>query len=636
MEVLYDYFGFPEDPSFTLCNPNKEELYSLGTIYDRVYKPRYNAFSELSFIAPEYVDGDLNEWYSYLTYRRLVLIDDSNYFMITGIDEDNNGLIKEKKITAQSLEVEFALKDITYYEGTYKFYDPITPEGTLLQDLVDRVPGWTVGDVDTSLAVLYRTFDVSESTIYEFMMNDVEETYQCIFVFDTVNKIVDAHTIDNATTETDIVLSFDNLVENVQINEVTEELITALTVYGGGALSINQVNPLGTNTIYNFDYYKSTDWMSQDLVDAITDWETEIDSNQSNYSTLLTSLLNYNATLITQEADLVTLNSEYKALEGVQLARIEQGLSLTAVKALLVSKQSEIDSKQSDIDSTNLTIASITSQLTSINSDVSFANNFTSAQLILLSPFVVGQTYQNENFIQTDEMTNVEIQDMAQDLYDQAVSILTKVSQPRYEFNMSVINFLQLQDFDSFTDELEMGSIVNLELTEDTYIYPALLGFDLDYDNPDNFSMIFSNRLRLDDGSYRYSDLFKNTVKSSIKTNFDSLNWGNFDKNYKDDVSTFMDSALDAAVNNVISGSNQDILFDQNGLRIRKSDGSSYEDEQIWMNNGIIAFTENNWATSSLALGEITTGSATSFGLIADELCSRKILGVNFVNNKAC
>ena len=620
MEMSFNYFGIPEEPVFILCNPNFEQLYSLSLVLNKKYQPRYNALSEISFDADYMVDGTEVDYFDYLTYRRIIYFAGVGHFMISDIEESNNGKERSKRIIAKSLEIEFILKDIASFNGTYKFYDPITPAPTLIGKILNYLPGWSVGDIDIDLALLYRTFDNYNGTIYDFLMTEVEEAFQNVFVFDTINKTISAHTIENATTATDIFISFDNLLENVSTKEITDEITTALNVYGGGDLSINQVNPLGTDTIYDFTYYRSTEWMTQGLVDAIDAWETIVDNNQASYASLLTSLLTYNGILITQNSELVTLQSEKTALEGVLSVRIQQRLSLTSVKAEITAKQVEIIAKNVEIAATETSVASINSQLVVINTAVSFTTNFTDSQLTELSPFIVGNTYQNNNFIQTDSMSLVEIQEMAQKLYDQSIAILGKVSQPRYEFSIDAVNFLMLEEFAAFTSQLEMGSTVTLELEEGVYIYPALLGFDLDYENPNDFKLIFGNRLRLDDSSYAYSDLFNSTVQSSIRSGFESLQWSNFETNYKDDVSTFMDSALDTALNNIVSGSSQNILIDENGLRIRKSSGvDTYEDQQIWMNNGIIGFTDDNWDTASLALGAIEApDGSTVYGLVAE------------------
>jgi hypothetical protein len=641
MQILFDKYNLYEIPSFILCNPDMSEIYSLGGISDRRYRPRYNALSELSFVAPYKVDGVVSDYYSSLVYRRLVLLEGIGYFMITHVEEIDDGIVREKEVTCQSIEVESNLKRLTDFKGTYQFYDIISPSATLLGTILTYLPGWTIGDIDTELTTLFRTFDVSDTSIYNFLTTTVEDTYQCVFVFDSLLKTISAHTVGNAITATDIYLSHDNVIENLKINEISDEICTALTVRGGGNLSIAQVNPLGTDILYNFTYFKTTSWMSQSLIDAITAWEVKVLAKQQEYADLLTDLREANENLITLESELVDLNSDMSALVGVQGARIQQGIDYSDINVQIVVKQAEIDSKQAEINSINFTIGiadeagiypagSIMAQLVDINTYVSFDSNFTTIQKNELSAFELGNTYTNENFIQTDIMTQTEIQDQAQALYDQAVDILAKVSIPRYEFSVDAVNFVFLKEFQNFITQLELGSSVTLELAENSYIYPVLLGINLNYDDPTDFSLIFGNRLRLDDSSYTFSDLFGQTINQGITTSFNSEQWGSWNTNYKDDVSTFITSALDASKNAVISGSMQDVIINQNGLRGRSAIGSGlYSPEQVWLINNMLAFTDDNWTSAKLALGKISTSSGSAFGLAGQVIVGNIIAGNN-------
>ena len=223
-------------------------------------------------------------------------------------------------------------------------------------------------------------------------------------------------------------------------------------------------------------------------------------------------------------------------------------------------------------------------------------------------------------------MTQVEIQEAAQSLYDQAVNVLSKVSQPRYEFSMDAVNYIMLPEFSVFTSQTELGSVVTLELKNGEYIEAALLELSFQFDDPSNFKMTFSNRLRLDDGGFSYSDLMGQVVKTGSAVAFDSLKWSNWENDYKDEVSTFITSSLNAAVNNLISNDNQDITINQNGLRARQWNGTSYDDKQLWMVNNMLAFSDDGFQTAKLAIGEIDLpgGVSGSFlaGLIASSLFS--------------
>lgn len=630
MNQTFDYFGRFEKPTVVLCNPDRSQLYAIGDIYDTQMTLRYNALSEFSFTVPRSVSGSPVAYYSLLEYPRKVFVDGVGYFVITGTPREDDGVSNTKQVTCYSDEWVFSTKKITLFEGTFKFYDAITPSESLLGKLIAYVPGWSVGTVDASLLNKYRTFNVTDNNIYNFMMEEVEQKYQCIFEFDTIGKTVNAVVPTLQSTATDIYLSHDNLLVKTSLTPSTEELITALTVYGAGNLTINAVNPLGTNTIYNFSYFESTDWMSASLVSALNAWEAVVDANQPTYAGYLTELRNLNEEMVALEGDLADLQAEWNALEAVRKARVEKGdLDLTDITAQCDAKQAEIDAKQVEIDAKQVEIDAKQAQLTAINTACSFATNFTQAQLDELQNFIFGSTYQNDAFLQTDAMNNVEIQDMAQNLYDQGQEVLAKVSTPRYTLEVDATNFIFLPEYDSFTDQLTLGDTMTVQSDEDTLIYPALLEIQYSYDDPNSFKLTFSNALRLGDPNTIFTDFYDQTQKSAISTSFNSQIWSNFQTNYQDDVSTFITSALDASLNNVLSSVNQEIKISENGLKGRRylPDTETYSPEQIWLTSNVIAFTRDNWNTCSTALGKIVTSSGSYYGLVAEAIVGNLIAG---------
>jgi hypothetical protein len=152
---------------------------------------------------------------------------------------------------------------------------------------------------------------------------------------------------------------------------------------------------------------------------------------------------------------------------------------------------------------------------------------------------------------------------------------------------------------------------------------------EFSYDDPTNFKLIFSNRLRLDDGALQFSDLFNQTINNGITTTVNSDIWKNWSE-HKDDVTTFIDSALDTAKNAVTNGANQEFIIDSTGLRARYLDPNTgdYSDNQIWVINDLIVFTDDNWDSAKLALGQITLESGvTVFGLVAEALIGKILIG---------
>jgi len=256
----------------------------------------------------------------------------------------------------------------------------------------------------------------------------------------------------------------------------------------------------------------------------------------------------------------------------VRDARILQGLDVTANNAEIAAQQALIVSKQSEITAEEVVIAGIKAQLNVIVDDLAFINNFTSIELANLNNFIIGNTYTNTNFITTSIMSQVEIQAVAQELYDQGVTVLDKVSQPRYTLEINSANFLFIKEFQPFITQLSMGCNMLVELSEGTTTNVTLLGIDFSYDNPNQFKLILSNRLRLDDEQWKYGDLNGTTTDAGVTTNFDSIKWSDS----ADAISILTSGSGTIVLSSSVSNTNNIALFsDQSGNTI-KDGGAIY------------------------------------------------------------
>jgi len=631
MEIIFDKFDQYNIPTLTLTNPNKQELYSLKLAFDTEISIRFNALSEFKFKFPKSIDGGATtiEAYSYIQNKRLVKVEGYGYFIIVNSVEDSDGSVPIKTVTCDSLESELIQKKVTVYGGTKPLYNIFNPEGTIIQDMLNLAPNWSVGIIDSVLLTKFRTFNISDSNIYNFLMNDVAKAFECVFFFDTNNRTITARAIENSTLNTDIFMSFDNLISKSSFSEKSDEIVTCLNVYGGNDLGIAGVNPLGGNSIYDFSYYANTNWMTQELVNAINSWKSVVSASQSNYSFHLLLVKQYSGELLILEGELSTLNSQYTALETLQKVRIEGGQSYSDITSQMASKQAEIDAKKILIHNKQLQVDSQKAELVSINNSVSFSSNFTEPQLLELNTFIYQNTYKNNNIIKTDIMSDVEIMNAQQDLYEQAQLVLSRVSQPRYEISMDAVNYLVIPEFSVFTSQTQLGSLVTAEITPNVFISTVLLEINFTFDDPSSFSLLFSNRIRIDGSGFVYTDLAGETVKTSSSVSFDSLKWSDWDNNHKDDVTTFITSALDTTTNNLINNANQEILINQNGLRGRTFNPNThtYDPTQVWLTSSVLAFTDNAFQTSKLALGKVTVNGVPQFGLVAGVIVGNMIAG---------
>lgn len=628
----FDYFGKHEIPNIILCNPNKKKIDFLNCGYNKNLTLRFNQLSEFSMEIPLYINGEKIEVYDNIVSKKLILIENIGYFIIADVSENNDGVERTKEIKAYSLETELSSKKINIFDGTYKFYDPLNVSNTLMGKILLN-SGWSIGQIDSDLWNIYRTFEIPDSNIYEFLIGDVENSYECVFVFDSFAKTVSAYTLKNLIKNTDIFLSYHNLIRQVTIEQKSDEIVTALSAYGGNGLGISTVNPLGTNTLYNFDYYKSLDWMEQSLIDAINNWEQKITNNTALYSSTLLDLKNKNILLTSQKSILENLKANRDSIEGVIKVMIDGGQQNTPEYTAKVNELnaavSAVSAQERLIADTQLSITTLTSNLNTINQSLSFESNFTAEQIKELNLYMIENTYQNDSFSITSTMNPEDIQDMSQQLFNTASNLLERLSQPRYLFSMNSVNFLYLEEFKPFTDQLELGCLINIEVDLGKRVSVILLEMNYSLDDPETFNLTFGNRYRLDSAEYVFKDLFGDAIKAGSTVKFDAGKWGEYvNSGMNNTVSDFINNALDCAKNNVINATNQEIVINQNGLRGRNlTDTGDYSPNQVWLTSNTLAFTKNGWNTAGLALGQIDLNGQKVFGLVADAIVGKLIAG---------
>lgn len=630
-QFIFDYFDFANPPGIYLCNPNKQELFSLGTIIDRKMIARYNSLWELSFKAYRYIDGVLMEYYKQLEQRKYIKVDGLGYFLITGAKEENDGTIAYKQVECKSLEAILQTRKIV------RFVSGDSPTGDAtsvnINDLMEEItynfcPDWTFTTIlsDNPFYDEKRGFDVSDKTVYDFLVNDVEESYGCVFHFDTTNNIITAESVDVTKQPPNLYMSLNNIIEKIEIEEITDELATRLHVAGGGGLDISTVNPLGNNYVYNFDYYKNTDWMSQELIDKIDEWEEAYEAQIEPYATIVETIYEMNSLIAYNNALLIELKAELAALETELAAAIYGGLPTSLILLKIDRKKTDIRAKINENENAEVILIAANEDKEDINrllsltpvltDDPDFERIWSPELYQEVLPFIIESSYINENIILTENMSILEEQEQAEKLFEKAQEVLLKTCYPKYTFTIDAINFMAIKEFENIQSLLKLGSDVYINSGTRTFT-GYLLEIELNYDDLNDFKVTFGNRQRPENPERKLTDIMNKAITAGEKVTSKSIIWDNWTNNYKDTVSSFVINELDAETNPVISGSYPDITINKSGLLARKQKTNIYADYdpiQLWIIKNKIYTTTNGWESYSL-LGGTTTTTTTTTGI---------------------
>lgn len=640
MNFTYDLFNRIEPIQIILCKNNLEKVGVLGLAFDKKATLRLTDLSEFSFTYPQKVDNQATPYYNDIKTKKIIYIPELGYFKLEKVKTESDGIKEYKNCNAYSIQIELKNKLLVNFSGTYKLYDVLKPQESLMGILIDYFPNWNIDVIDSSLWSIYRTFDISSKDIYSFIMDELMTSYNCVVLFNIQSRKISVKALENVSKQTDIYISFDNLIKSVEIEELSDEVCTALTVKGGTEnTDVRSVNPNGTDIIYNFSYYKTEEWMSSSLITALNTYEIKYNNLKTTYASKLTSLKTKNTTLITKDGEITDLNNEMDALIEVKKVKIQQGLSLTDINTQISSKQSQINTKQNEINQLKSEINTLQNDLNNIANQLKFENNFTTEQLKELDTFIIIQSFQDSTFVVTDNLDEVQKQSIIQELYDYASNVLTRVSQPRFSFSISSANFVFLKDYEKFAQSLELGCLITTELREDYIVTPILLEIEIDFEKDDNFNLRFGNRYKLSDGTFSLADLMSSASNASTTLSLDKQMYKDWEKNSKDAVTTFIEGSLNASVNNIKSTTNQDILIDQHGIRGRQFDTNTnqFSPDMMWMTNNSLAFSTDSFNTARMCVGRVNDSRYGSiYGVNGEVLIGRLLAGNNLrIENSA-
>ena len=164
----------------------------------------------------------------------------------------------------ESIKYDFTLKD--------GFIKSVTQEFTFLNNLnvlfSSIALDYETGKKVEQLKRKYRYFERHKKWL-SFLREDIAKAFNCVFIFDTFNKIINVYSAENYGVEKDLSLSYQNFIQELNIEERSDEVISRLYVQGKNNLQINSVNPLGTNYVEDFFLLISQGNMSDSLKSAL-------------------------------------------------------------------------------------------------------------------------------------------------------------------------------------------------------------------------------------------------------------------------------------------------------------------------------------------------------------------------------
>ena len=655
-----DFLNNLETPVIYVAKKDKTIVNSVS-VYDGLRLTfNLNAFQTGEFKIYCDIDGKRQDYFNDFEEEMLILIPGIGWYEIhveTNIEQ--TGI--SKSITATSLECKLCDKRLIDFECNAGeilyddyvrtiFYDPTNPKGSLLHRILNVTPNWHVGHVDDSLAKMQRTLDVDDTDVYSFLTGEVSEAFNCLFIFDTFNETVNAYDLNKYGTDTDIFVSMDNLAQNMTETIDQNSIITCYRVNGGDGVYINEVNPNGTNKLYNFEYYLPQ--MSSDIQTKVIAYNNKYQSLKPQYEDIMLRMqkqIGIIQELNTRLPDSLSskdwtkyglsfLESKQKSFKTQDELYCAQGMNKPESLSYNLYKQNlqdlndvtaELSVRQGEIDSATVVYNSIKSERDALQEQLDMDNWFTEDEWKSLDNYVVEATYDNDNYVVTDLEDDSERFEIERQLYEVAWKDLSKKCRPQYQYSATLANILTIPEFKNFLEYFELGNFIRMETDYDTIVKLRMISFSVDYSNTKTIGVTFSDAVRVHDV---YDDAASIQAQANSAAMSFQFNKDHYDKTVKEGnwVAEMRKYGLDVAATSIHNSSNQVQTWDSTGMTFRQwnDERQDYDPEMAKIINNMMVFSDNSMQTVRMGIGKIfLPNGETAYGFNGELVLGKLFLG---------
>ena len=242
-------------------------------------------------------------------------------------------------------------------------------------------------------------------------------------------------------------------------------------------------------------------------------------------------------------------------------------------------------------------------------------------------------TFSNSNYI-SDGLSDSELFQNALEFIENAEKEIYKSAELQHSISTTLKNLLVMPKFKVLVDMFEVGNWLRIRV-DDTVYRLRLLEYDIDYDNPSELSVVFSDVMKTAYGMTDIESLLKQTESMASSFNYVEHQAQKGQESFLQ-WSHWREDGLDATLTKIInSADDQDIVIDEHVIFCRQKDyvSQNHLPTQLKIVNSTLAITDDNWRTTKTAVGNFfyrdpETGEMTSaYGINGEVIIGHLILG---------
>ncbi|MBG9776209.1 hypothetical protein ABD71_25170 [Brevibacillus laterosporus] len=613
-----DFDKKPIQPQIFLAKPNRKIIAKLTEAHNIVFTSRLGSLNELTFDIPYerevHHQNKRNPNIDHLRHRFLLKFVKGNYEEWFIIDVPTGSMNEKgdvKQIHAFSLGYELTDKNVREYKEISVYASAV---------LLDALRGtiWNIGYVDAEFDLKFRSFEITSTTVLDFVY-EIAKTFNALIVWDTKKRQINLYKHENLGNNKGLKFSYGRYLKTLEKEIQPDEMVTRLKVFGKDNLSIQRVNPTGSNYIENFGYFmfpfyrdekrnviSHSHYMSDELCHAILDYVKLIDDHKDEFKKYLTEKEGYQKTLLTEKTVLVKLENELQViLDNLFVAQttLQPDEFYQAQKA---NKLQDIANQKAVIKRIESLIATVDSKINTLKNKISVERNFTPELIKERNQYIIEKEWVNEQIIDD------------KDLYDAGIKVFEEFAKPKTVINMDVVNFFEIIEEQRNWDKLNLGDTVNIQYEKlDVNVTAKITEMEFNFEDS-NIKLTIANVNDIETNEDKFIKSLYKSISTSTKVDMSKYKWDKYEHDLGD-VSKIIQNMYDYVKDQLTMAFNETVIIDRSGITIiDPNDPLTY----LRATHGCLAITNNGGNTFSHAItGKGTIKEKILYRKIKEELC---------------
>lgn len=615
-----------------LAKPNKTIIAKLSEGFAKSNKVKLSQINELVITIPYEIEIGhrlvRNPNIDLIKDRYLIKAvygKDEDWYIIGMIEDNMEDKRDIKVVTAYLLPFELTSKTIRQFKQ-----DGVSVTSTLMGgtaydqnglpytfDGILKNTKWSIGYYDAVFQTRGRSFDISSVNTLDALFR-VAESFLSIISFDTKNRKINFYDIDTYGHDQGLVFNYGHYVKSIKRQSKSDEMTTRFKAFGKDNISFQRCNLTGQNYIEDYSYFlypfqrdsnknviKHSDYMSDELCNAMLDYTDFLKSKESQYASLLQTLIDAQNSFNFKTNERIALEEGLQSIKDNLDIANKKSLPTADIITQKTNQEKLITDKQAEIDAQNTIIVNTNASIKTLRDTLAKSNFFTQALLDELGDYIVEYEYSDDK-IEIDT-----------DLLAEAQRRFKWVKQPHVVFTIDMVNFKEIVEAQRDWYRLSIGDTITIRYDKmGIDVTARIIEYDIDHEGR-SITVTIANTKDILSDEEKLIKLLYNSSSASTRLDLNQTKWDGIEGT-KSLVESIINNSWDATKNSIKAGVNNSVEISQRGILIKDSDDPlSY----LIAQNGLLAITNDG--------GNSWKHAITKDGILGERIYGKLLAGVN-------